>query len=178
VLYFNSFKFTIFLGILLSGARLSPLGTAATTGLLYEPQMIDDDDCGAIGGIKIGKGSRIPRKKPTLAPLCPPQNPDPGSNPGRRGGKPVTNRLSYGAACFLVTLQTELLLSQVPHLCQGHMRNISRHWTILIISVLSSRGCNLVVVHRRYGGTYSMNFQGPRASKARRKQAVSNVKSI
>jgi hypothetical protein len=23
---------------------------------------------------------------------------DPGSNPGRRGGKPETNRLSYGAA--------------------------------------------------------------------------------
>jgi hypothetical protein len=23
---------------------------------------------------------------------------DPGSNPGRRGGKPATNRLSYGAA--------------------------------------------------------------------------------
>jgi hypothetical protein len=24
--------------------------------------------------------------------------PDPGSNPGRSGGKPATNRLSYGAA--------------------------------------------------------------------------------
>jgi hypothetical protein len=24
--------------------------------------------------------------------------PDPGSNTGRRGGKPATNRLSYGAA--------------------------------------------------------------------------------
>jgi hypothetical protein len=33
-------------------------------------------------------------------PLCPPQIPwlDPGLNPGRRGGKPATNRLSYGAA--------------------------------------------------------------------------------
>jgi hypothetical protein len=27
------------------GVRLSPLGTVATTGLLYQPQMIDDDDC-------------------------------------------------------------------------------------------------------------------------------------
>jgi hypothetical protein len=26
---------------------------------------------------------------------------DPGSNPGRRGGKPATNRLSYGAASGL-----------------------------------------------------------------------------
>jgi hypothetical protein len=31
------------------GLRLSPVGTAATTGLLYQPQMIDDGDCGAIG---------------------------------------------------------------------------------------------------------------------------------
>jgi hypothetical protein len=29
--------------------------------------------------------------------------PDPGSNPGRRGWKPTTNRLSYGAAlCFML----------------------------------------------------------------------------
>jgi hypothetical protein len=34
--------------------------------------------------------------------FCPSQNPtwpDPGLNPGRRGGKPATNRLSYGAVC-------------------------------------------------------------------------------
>jgi hypothetical protein len=30
--------------------RLCPLGTVATTGLLYRPQIIDDGDCGAIGG--------------------------------------------------------------------------------------------------------------------------------
>jgi hypothetical protein len=33
--------------------------------------------------------------------FCPSQNPtwpDPGLNPGRRGGKPATNLLSYGAA--------------------------------------------------------------------------------
>jgi hypothetical protein len=28
----------------------------------------------------------------------------PGSNPGRRGGKPAINRLSYGAALLSVTL--------------------------------------------------------------------------
>jgi hypothetical protein len=37
--------------IILSGVGLSPLGTAANTGLLYQPQMIDDGDCGAIGGM-------------------------------------------------------------------------------------------------------------------------------
>jgi hypothetical protein len=36
--------------------------------------------------------------------FCPSQNPtwpDPGLNPSRRGGKPATNRLSYGAAMSL-----------------------------------------------------------------------------
>jgi hypothetical protein len=56
--------------------RLSPLGTAATTDLLYQPQMIDDgDDCGAIGGIKIGRGERSTRRNPVATPLCPPQIP-------------------------------------------------------------------------------------------------------
>jgi hypothetical protein len=61
--------------IILSGVRLSPLGTAPTTGLLYQPQMIHDGDCEAIGGMKIGRGNRSTRRKPTLAPLCPPQVP-------------------------------------------------------------------------------------------------------
>jgi hypothetical protein len=43
----------MFIIIILSAVRLSPLGTAAITGLLYQPQMVDDGDRGAIGGIKI-----------------------------------------------------------------------------------------------------------------------------
>jgi hypothetical protein len=42
------------------------LGTAATSDLLYKPQMIDEDDCGAIGGMKIGRGNRSTRRKPCL----------------------------------------------------------------------------------------------------------------
>jgi hypothetical protein len=61
--------------IIPSGVRLSPLSTAATTGLLYQPQMIDDGDCGAIGRMKIGRGNRSTRGKPALMPLCPPQIP-------------------------------------------------------------------------------------------------------
>jgi hypothetical protein len=61
--------------IVLSGVRLSPLGTAATTGVLYQPQMIDDGDCVAIGGMKISRGNRSTRRKPAPAPLCPPQIP-------------------------------------------------------------------------------------------------------
>jgi hypothetical protein len=59
--------------IILSGVRLSPLGTAATTALFYQPRMIDNGDCGAIGEMKIGRGNRSTRIKPAPAPLSPPQ---------------------------------------------------------------------------------------------------------
>jgi hypothetical protein len=51
------------------------LGTAATTGLLYQPRKIGEGDCGEIGGIKIGKGNRSTRRKPAPGPFCPPQIP-------------------------------------------------------------------------------------------------------
>jgi hypothetical protein len=70
--------------IILSGVRLSPLGTAATTGLLYQPRMIDDGDCGAIGGMKIGRGNRSIRRKPVQVPLCPPQIPHDQTRTGTR----------------------------------------------------------------------------------------------
>jgi hypothetical protein len=53
----------------------SLLGSAATTGLLYRPQMIDDGDCGAIGGLKMDRVNRSTRRKPAAAPLCPLQIP-------------------------------------------------------------------------------------------------------
>jgi hypothetical protein len=61
--------------IIPSEVGLSSPGTAATTGLLYQPQMIDDGDCGAIGEMKIGRGNRSTRRKPTPEPLCPTQIP-------------------------------------------------------------------------------------------------------
>jgi hypothetical protein len=51
------------------------LSTAATTALLYQPRMVGDGDCGEIGGMKIGSGNQSTRRKPTPAPLCPPQIP-------------------------------------------------------------------------------------------------------
>jgi hypothetical protein len=41
--------------VILSEVRLSPLGIAASTGLLYQTQMIDDGDCGAIGRMTIDR---------------------------------------------------------------------------------------------------------------------------
>jgi hypothetical protein len=49
--------------IILSGVRLSPLGNAATTGLLYQSQMIYDGDCGAIGRMRMGRGNGSTRIK-------------------------------------------------------------------------------------------------------------------
>jgi hypothetical protein len=75
--------------------RLSPLGTSATTGLLYQPRMIDDE-CGAVGGIRIGRGNLSSQRKPAPVPLYRPQIPyDLGSNPGPCSGKPASKRLSY-----------------------------------------------------------------------------------
>jgi hypothetical protein len=51
------------------------MGTAAITGLLHQPRMIGEGDCGETGGIKNGRGNRSTRRKPAPAPLCPPQIP-------------------------------------------------------------------------------------------------------
>jgi hypothetical protein len=44
-------------------------------GLLYQPQMTDDGDCEAIGGMRIGRGNRRTGRKPAPVPLCPPDIP-------------------------------------------------------------------------------------------------------
>jgi hypothetical protein len=80
--------------IIISGVRLSPLGTVATAGLLYQPQMIDDGECGASGGIKIGRGNRSTRRKTTPAPLCPPQIPDDETRARTRAAAVGSQRLT------------------------------------------------------------------------------------
>jgi hypothetical protein len=68
---------------------------------------------GAIGGMRIGRGNRSTQRKPTPAPLCPPQNPTwqtRSRSPDRSGGKPAINHLSYGAA-FLVPFRRLLRLA-------------------------------------------------------------------
>jgi hypothetical protein len=68
--------------------RLSPLGTSATNWPIVPAPDDDDDECGAVGGMRIGRGNRNTRREPALVPLFPPRIPhDLGSNPGRRGGK-------------------------------------------------------------------------------------------
>jgi hypothetical protein len=75
--------------------------TAATPGLLCQPRVImkitveKQMECRLTGETKV-LGDTLPQRH-----FCPSQNPtwpDPGLNPGRRGGKPATNSLSYGTA--------------------------------------------------------------------------------
>jgi hypothetical protein len=57
-LYIYYYYYYYYYYYFVSGERLSPHGIAATTGLLYQPQMIDGD-CGAIGGMKIDKETEV-----------------------------------------------------------------------------------------------------------------------
>jgi hypothetical protein len=77
-------------------------------GLLYQPQMIDDD-----GWMRSNRWSANWRKiEVHWEEACPSATsstinntwPDLGSNLGRRGGKPANNRLSYGMAYTRVYL--------------------------------------------------------------------------
>jgi hypothetical protein len=77
------------------------IGTAATPAWPIVPASgHSEDDCGEADGMYIGRGNRSSRRKPAPAPLLSITKShisDPGLNPGRRSGKPATNRLSYGA---------------------------------------------------------------------------------
>jgi hypothetical protein len=69
---------------------------------IVQTMMIDKDDFLSNWWNEIfGRWNRSTRRKPTPPPLCPPQNPTWQTwsrTPDRSGGKPATNRLSYGAA--------------------------------------------------------------------------------
>jgi hypothetical protein len=64
-------------------------------GLLYQPQMINDDDtdCGAIGGMKIGRRNWSTRRTPAPVPLYPAQIPHDLSRFGTRAAAVGSRRL-------------------------------------------------------------------------------------
>jgi hypothetical protein len=55
--------------VITGGVGLSPLHCG------HKPQMIGEGDCGAIGGMKLGRGNRSTRRKSAPAPLYSPQIP-------------------------------------------------------------------------------------------------------
>jgi hypothetical protein len=90
-------RINFLIGIVGGGVHLGPLGTAATNRPIVPAP--GDYNEGEIGGM-IGRGNRRTRRKPAPVPLCSykPHMLCPDENPGRRGGKSATNRLSYGKA--------------------------------------------------------------------------------
>jgi hypothetical protein len=68
--------------------------------MIMEKQM----ECRLAGETEVLLGGNLPQRH-----FCPSQNPtrpDPALNPGRRAGKPASNRLSYGAANRILDLRT------------------------------------------------------------------------
>jgi hypothetical protein len=100
------------------------ISTAATPGLLCHPRVIvkmmiveKQMECRLAGETEV-IGENMPQRH-----FCPSQNPiwlDPGLNPDRRGGKPATNRLSYGAA-YVITFTSDECCGQVTY------RNLERN---------------------------------------------------
>jgi hypothetical protein len=89
----------------ISVTRSRTVGRTPRTGdqlvarpLLTAPGECDDDEVGGMNGC--GRGKWSSRRKPAPTPLVHHKSHlrDPGTNPGRRGGKPATNRFSYCAA--------------------------------------------------------------------------------
>jgi hypothetical protein len=89
------------------------------TGLLCQPRVIYDGE--EMGGM-IGRGNRSTRRKPASVPICPPKAHMlfPETNPGRRDGKPATNRLRYGTALngvlpsgFLISRRRQLSRNRI-----------------------------------------------------------------
>jgi hypothetical protein len=115
--------------------------------------MIDDDECGGVGGMRIYRGNRSTRRKPAPLPFCPPQIPhDLGSNTGRSGGKPVTNRLNHGSAyginvCCLCTLLNNLRNVGFEVFSAVVMKSIM-FWDI--------KPCSPLSFNRRFEGTFCM----------------------
>jgi hypothetical protein len=66
------FSFFSFLGW---GETESTWYSRPLIGLVYQPQTIDDYECGAVGGMRTGRANRSTRRKPAPVPLCPPQIP-------------------------------------------------------------------------------------------------------
>jgi hypothetical protein len=98
--------------------------------------MIDDDECGAVGGMS-GRGNQSTQRKPAPVPLCPPQIPyvlEP--NPGRLSWKQETNRLSYGKTSGFVVKKlvkikiTPIYKSLCNHIVRRHAYGL--YWLCIL----------------------------------------------
>jgi hypothetical protein len=110
-------------------------------GLLYQSRMIDDAECGAVGGMRIDRGNRSTRGKPAPAPLGPPQTP--------RG-------LTWGW-----TLQAEVGRQRLTAWAMARplRRSNSEHWQQkAIFGTSSCKICPLKIPRQKRTGTWRMKY--------------------
>jgi hypothetical protein len=88
--------------------------------------MIDEVDCGAIGGMKIGRGNRSTRRKHAPTPLCPPQIPHDQTRARTRAAAVGSQRLTAWAMAR-PWRKTLVIYSQCPgQIRTGHLQNTIR----------------------------------------------------
>jgi hypothetical protein len=98
---------------------------------------ICQDECGAAGGMKIGRGNRSTRRKPAPVPHCSPQIPhDLGSNPGPSRWKagdqpPCYGRVECSSLCYFLQypITPSPLLVQV--FSSAHCSRTLEFWSFL-----------------------------------------------
>jgi hypothetical protein len=74
-----------------------------------------EDDCGEVEECRLAGETEVLGENLPQRHICPSQNPT-WPDPGRRGGKPATNRLSYGAASPLPYSANKLYRPRRPPL--------------------------------------------------------------
>jgi hypothetical protein len=125
-----------FVFIILSGGEPESTLYCGHYCLLYQPHMIDDSDCGAIGGMKIGWWNPITRRKPAPCHFVTTNLtwPDSCSNPSCCGGKPATSQdyceksvfnTNYTIMLFSALLTARTLSTN----CCSKIRWCFRTWT-------------------------------------------------
>jgi hypothetical protein len=91
-----------------------------------------DGDCGAIGGMKFGRGNRSTRRKPAPVPLCPPQIPYDQNRPRIRAAAVGSQRLTAFFAgcltcCWTLKMQTERYYQLKTRFYQASRNNLPKY---------------------------------------------------
>jgi hypothetical protein len=105
-------------------------GMSATSGLLYLPRVIM-----RMENLVEWRLAGDPKYSQKICPSATlsttnPTWPDPGTNPGRRGGKPATNRLNYDADRVILRLGF-LLESFYPQKTKGYIKIKTKYYVLL-----------------------------------------------
>jgi hypothetical protein len=117
-----------------------------------------EDDCGEADGMYVdwkGKPKFSGKKNLPQRHFCPSQNPtwpDLGLNSGSSGGKPATNRLSYGAAYFNVSTFSNNIFAILYYDSVLHYGGETSKYVYYSLYYISASCCinsSLLVVHYR-----------------------------